>query len=63
MFPFHKAYKEKVFIEHMDKIFAESNDILLWLKEWYSWLWCRCSFNPDFKCDFMANNIVAVLNN
>nr|XP_034569455.1 uncharacterized protein LOC117833969 [Setaria viridis] len=63
MYPAARAYREEVFIKHMESIFKESNAVWLWLKEYHNLKWMRCAFNPEIKCDYVTNNVAEVFNN
>ncbi|CAL5065342.1 unnamed protein product [Urochloa decumbens] len=63
MYPAARAYREEVFLHHMEAIIKESNAIWVWLSQWHNLKWMRCALDPEIKYDYVTNNIAEVFNN
>jgi hypothetical protein len=46
MYPVARAYREKIFYDHMAAILNEFEEVLKWFKDYHKLLWYMCAFNP-----------------
>jgi hypothetical protein len=47
---------------HMAKVFAASEKIYPYLRDYQNLLWMRCMFSSDIKCDYINITLVECLN-
>jgi hypothetical protein len=46
----------------MAKVYAASEKVYPYLRDYHNLLWMRCMFNPEIKCDCINNNLVECFN-
>jgi hypothetical protein len=58
LWPHARTYRHDEYRHHIEKVFAISEKIYRYLREYHSLLWMRCMFNHDIKCEYINNNLV-----
>ena len=41
----------------MKKIFEFAPDAIEYLEQYHNWIWNRCGFLENNKCDYLTNNV------
>lgn len=62
MWPAARAYREDKFNYHMGIILEACPEVSNYLQRHHKFLWMRCRFSNDIKCDYINNNLAECFN-